>query len=171
MKKLVFICGPNGVGKSTVCSELVKRWPGSAYVDSDWCRVMNPFALTDETEETIRSNMRNLILSYLFCPVVNKVIFSYGFHGRRKRVFDALMIELQQQTTFEFFPILLTCDEEENIRRMKKDKRETERIFRALQNSRVAYDDCPYPRIDTSHLSAEEVVTRIIGMISHKSSN
>ena len=57
MKKLIVIIGPNGVGKSTAAKKIVEQNPRSALVDSDWCRVTNPFKLTDVTKETVKENI------------------------------------------------------------------------------------------------------------------
>lgn len=42
-KKLIFICGPNGVGKSSTGRELINKLENSAFVDSDLCAIRNPF--------------------------------------------------------------------------------------------------------------------------------
>ncbi len=36
MKNLLFICGPNGIGKTTISKEIIRQLPNSAYVDSDF---------------------------------------------------------------------------------------------------------------------------------------
>ncbi len=46
MKRLIVIVGPNAVGKTTTAKCLVDKLPKTAYVDSDWCRFMNPFRFT-----------------------------------------------------------------------------------------------------------------------------
>jgi len=61
VKKLMFVCGPNGIGKTTLCTELVNRRPGTAYVDSDPCRLMNPFVLDDVTIPVIAQNIAGMI--------------------------------------------------------------------------------------------------------------
>ena len=89
MKKLLFICGPNGVGKTTVCRYIVENKSNTAYVDSDACRLLNPFVLDDVTIPVISKNISDMIRNYLNCEYVDTVLFSYGFHGRRKEVFDS----------------------------------------------------------------------------------
>ena len=42
MKKLIFVCGPNGIGKTTICKEIVQRLDNSAYVDSGCLQVYQP---------------------------------------------------------------------------------------------------------------------------------
>lgn len=48
MKKLIFIHGPNGVGKSTLCKMLNTRLQNSAWLESEWCRMTHPFTFTPE---------------------------------------------------------------------------------------------------------------------------
>lgn len=161
MKALLFLCGPNGIGKTTISREIVRQMPNTAYVDSDLCRIMNPFVLSDETIPTIAKNISDLILNYMNCPIINNVVFSYGFHGRRKEVFDMVMTELSK-TNYNFIPFLLWCSEEENIKRMHMDNRSLERIQRTIKESRKSFDTIMYPQIDITDLSVFEAAENII---------
>lgn len=38
MKNLLFLCGPNGIGKTTIAKEIVRQLPNTAYIDSEPCR-------------------------------------------------------------------------------------------------------------------------------------
>lgn len=104
MKNLLFICGPNGIGKTTICKEILRKLPNSAYVDSDPCRLMNPFILDDETIPTIAKNISDLIINYIDCLVIETVIFSYGFHGRRREVFEKVMQAVSKKG-FQFYSV------------------------------------------------------------------
>lgn len=161
MKTLLFLCGPNGIGKTTICKEIVRQLPRSAYVDSDPCRFMNPFVLDDATIPTIAKNISDLIRNYLNCPAVDTVIFSYGFHGRRKEVFQRVMDSLSD-TPHRFVPFLLWCSEEENLRRMTADGRSPERVRTTLEQSRKSFDDLDYPVIDITELSVFEAAQEIL---------
>jgi energy-coupling factor transporter ATP-binding protein EcfA2 len=161
MKNFLFICGPNGIGKTTICKTLLKRLSKSAYVDSDPCRMMNPFVLNDETIPTIRKNLSDMIKNYFDCPAVQTIIFSYGFHGRRKEVFDGLIKDLANYE-YNFIPLLLICNEAENIRRMNCDGRDIQRIKRSLEFSRGVYNGINYQSIDISTLSVDEAVSKIL---------
>lgn len=166
MKNILFLCGPNGIGKTTICKEIIKQLPNSAYVDSDPCRIMNPFVLNDHTIPTIAKNISDLIMNYLKCPTVNTVIFSYGFHGRRKEVFERILKEISKEE-HNFIPFLLWCNQEENINRMNSDNRDSDRIKRALNESRKAFDHVVYPKLDISNLSATEAAKTIIIKSGH----
>lgn len=161
MKNILFLCGPNGIGKTTISKEIIKQLPNSAYVDSDSCRMMNPFVLNDETIPTIVKNISNLIINYLKCPIVDTVIFSYGFHGRRREVFQRVLSEISQME-HEFIPFLLWCSEEENINRMNLDNRSADRIQRTLKESRKAFDNVDYPKLDITNFSISEAAKTII---------
>lgn len=161
MRSLLFLCGPNGIGKTTISKEIVRQLPNTAYVDSDPCRFMNPFVLSDETIPTIAKNISDLILNYMDCPIINNVVFSYGFHGRRKEVFEMIMLELSK-TEYNFIPFLLWCSEEENIKRMRMDNRSLERIQRTLNESRKSFDDIMYPKVDITDFSIFEAAKNII---------
>ena len=84
MKQLIVIVGPNGIGKSTSAMKFVEMYPESALVDSDWCRVMNPFPLTEITKETVIENLYCLLRNYLLCEEIQNVVFVHGWHGGRK---------------------------------------------------------------------------------------
>ena len=91
MTRLVIIVGPNGIGKSTTAMKMKENHPGSAVVDSDWCRVMNPFTLTDITKKTVIENIYCLLRNYLLCEDISTVIFTYSWHGGRKELYDEVI--------------------------------------------------------------------------------
>jgi len=162
-KTLIFVCGPNGVGKSTTCRRLNERLPYSARVDSDWCRCVNPWEFSEELIELNVMNLTALLGNYLRCGYVRYVIFPYGLHGPRKRIFDRTMAALAD-IGHHFVPVLLTCETDENVRRMQQDGRDPRRIERALE-ARGVYEGLRYPAIDTTHLSVDEVVDRVLELL------
>lgn len=161
MKNFLFLCGPNGIGKTTVSRHIVQIRPHTAYVDSDPCRLMNPFELNDETIPTIAKNISDMIGNYLDCPAVDTVIFTYGFHGRRKEVFERILQNLSGRE-YRFLPFLLCCEEAENVKRMTGDGRDPARIARAIAQSRQAFENVPYPRIDVTRLNIEQSAQTIL---------
>jgi cytidylate kinase len=167
MKRLILVCGANGIGKSTACRSLAQALDYSAYIDSDWCRVMHPFTFNPETIHIIKSNIVAMMTNYFQSSFIENVIFQYGFHGPRKQIFSEILKELDNHgISYQFCPILLKCDAPENIARMKKDGRDEERIQRALQNTRDIYDIYDYPCIDTTHLSVSQTVDQMLKILS-----
>lgn len=167
MKKLIVIIGPNGVGKSTAAKKIVEQNPGSALVDSDWCRVTNPFKLTDVTKETVKENIYCLLYNYLVCAEIDTVVFTYSWHGERKEIYDRVVEQLKNAgVKFEESIIILKCNEEENIKRALNDNRDIQRVERGMKNTFSFYDKFDYPCIDTTNMTVEEVVKQILRLVN-----
>lgn len=67
---------------------------------------------------------------------------------------------------FELHPVILECEESENIRRMRNDNRDEKRIERAITHSRFIYDELDYPRINTTDLTVTETMNRILEQVN-----
>ena len=67
---------------------------------------------------------------------------------------------------FKFIPIMITCSEEETIKRMTNDGRDTVRIKRALA-VRSIYDEIETPKIDTTGLTVEMTVNKLVEIIEN----
>lgn len=157
-KKLIFICGPNGVGKSSTGRELINCIENSAFVDSDLCALRNPFINTEGIDIGTEF-MLYMLTKYLESSQYECIIWAYGFHGHRKDSFMEIMVKLRElNIEFDFIPIILTCDIEENIKRMKCDNRDDARIDRALKNTRIIYNEYSFPSIDTTKLTIGDTV-------------
>ena len=166
MKRLVVIVGPNAVGKTATAKCLVEKLPKTAYVDSDWCRFMNPFPFTEVTKQTVIKNMYDILRNYLVCKEIENVIFTYSWHGERKEIYDNLISQLKSdEIEFEEKIFILKCSEEENIHRAENDGRDKTRIERGMKNTFSFYDEYDYPSIDSTNMSTNEVAERIIELI------
>lgn len=162
MKKLIVIVGPNGVGKTTTAMRMKEQYSKTAFVDSDWCRFINPFTLTDITKKTVIANLYCLLRNYLLCEEINTVIFTYSWHGERKEIYDNLIKHLLNDgIEFQEIIIILKCSESENRRRALFDNRNLERIERGMKNTFSFYDKFQYPCIDTTHMTVLQVVEQI----------
>ena len=53
MKRLIFVNGAMGVGKSAVCARLKTLLAPCAYLDGDWCWDITPFSVTEETKAMV----------------------------------------------------------------------------------------------------------------------
>ncbi len=163
MKQLIVIIGPNGVGKTTTAKEIVGQYENVAYVDSDWCRVMNPFVFTESTKETIAENIYCLLRNYLSCGDVNRVVFTHAWHGERKAIFEKVMEKLKNEPLeFKLTIIILKCSEDENIKRATQDGRDEIRIKRGMEMTFSFYDNLDYPCIDTTNMTPTAVAQQIV---------
>lgn len=77
-KKLVFICGPNGVGKSSTGREFISNIENSAFVDSDLCALRNPF-LNTEGIDIGKQFMLFMLTKYLECSLYETIIWAMDF--------------------------------------------------------------------------------------------
>lgn len=154
------------MGKSSAAKGFITRCPKSAFVDSDWCRVINPFPFTEETKKTVTDNIFCLIRNYLQCNDIDYVVFTYGFHGERKDIFDEVLHRLRKEKLdFELSIVILKCSLDENIQRMISDGRDKNRIKRGIDNTFHFYDNYNYPVVDTTELEIQQVAERIAELV------
>lgn len=166
MKRLIVIIGPNAVGKTTTAKCLVEKLSKTAYVDSDWCRCMNPFQFSENTKQTVTKNMYDLLYNYLSCEELENVVFTYSWHGGRKEIYDNLIYKLvEDEVRFEEKIVVLKCSEEENRTRAEKDGRDSMRIERGMNNTFSFYDRYAYPSVDTTDMTPNEIAEKIINMM------
>ena len=52
-KRLIMVNGPMGVGKTAVCRRLVRLCAPAAFLDGDWCWMLEPFAVTPQTKALV----------------------------------------------------------------------------------------------------------------------
>jgi len=167
MKKLIFICGASGIGKSTICKKLYKTLNNTALVDSDHCRMMNPFTFTDEQKIIVEDNMANMLTNYLKCSTIENVIFLYGLHGPRQQIFDNIMTRLSDaKIQYQLISIILECEYDENLRRARMDGRDEEHIKYFTEHTRDIYNHYDYPRLDITFLTVDQAVNKLIKMIT-----
>lgn len=69
-----------GVGKSTTCLELQKILPNNVYLDGDWCWLMKPFVVTDETKAMVTDNITYLLNNFIKCSEYQNIIFCWVMH-------------------------------------------------------------------------------------------
>ena len=157
MKRLIFLCGPNGIGKSTAARALYDQMAGSALVDADQCRMIACAGFPEAVIETQRRNLCDLICNYLACPEVRDVLLVYGLHGHRAGVLQAVLDEVRRRSgPFDDHPIVMTCSWAENLRRARRDGRDEARVRRGLANSRSPYEGLNWPCLDVTDLTVEQ---------------
>lgn len=127
----------------------VEQFEKTAYVDSDWCRVMNPSTFTETTKQTIVENIYCLLRNYLSCSDINTVFFTYGWHGPRKEIYKRVIEKLRNDCIeFKETIIILKCTVDENIKRAIKDGRDEMRIKGGMDMTFSFYDEYDYPFIE-----------------------
>ena len=160
MKKLFVIGGPMGVGKTTVCQNLVKKVKDSVFLDGDWC--WNSNIVTDETKRMVMDNICYLLNNYLHCTDYQTIVFCWVMH--QQEILDTLLERLDTKDC-EVKMISLVCDETTLIERLTGDIelgiRKEDVIARSLERLPL-YQDLHSILLDTSQLTVDEVVTKIL---------
>ena len=68
VRRCILINGTMGAGKTTVCKELMRLLPHSAFLDGDWCWYSDPFTVNDRTREMVQQNIGFVLSNFLRCP-------------------------------------------------------------------------------------------------------
>lgn len=107
MKRLIFINGPMGVGKTTVCQHLNQRLPDSVWLDGDWCWMMHPWRVAEEDKQMVEDNIVHLLGNFLRNTKFQYVIFCWLMH--KESIAQRLVTQLRQKHEFELHRFSLLC--------------------------------------------------------------
>ena len=72
MKRLIFIGGAMGVGKTATARALQNRFQPAAMLDGDWCWDIQPFTVNDGTTEMVQQNI-TFLLRQFFSTLPNEL--------------------------------------------------------------------------------------------------
>lgn len=162
MKSLIFVNGPMGVGKTTVCQKLLKRLKPGVYLDGDWCWHMEPFRVTDATRTMVMDNITAMLSRFLTCAELDYIIFGWVMH--QPEIAQTILERLDLQNTAVYRYTLL-CTETTLCSRLERDiqagVRGKDIIERALGYLPL-YDCQDTIKIVTDGLSPEDVARQIV---------
>lgn len=165
MKRLIFVNGTMGVGKTSTCKELLGILQPSAFLDGDWCWYMNPFRVTDETKHMVESNICFLLNSFLSCSEYDNVIFCWVMH--QESIINSLLGKLNL-TNVDVYKITLSVSKEALTQRLNRAVENGERTPDVLQRSLdrlPLYQQINTIHIDVSNISPVQVAGKIIEII------
>lgn len=165
MKKLILVNGTMGVGKSTVCRELLKILTPGVYLDGDWCWNMNPFVVSDENKAMVEGNITYLLKSFLRNSGYEYVVFCWVMH--QEEIFEQILSPLRE-CEFELHKFSLVCTEKALRKRIMADVETGARTADVLERSipRLAlYRNMDTVKIDVSEISARQAAEKIAGII------
>lgn len=77
MKRVFFLNGPMGVGKSTTGRLLQSALPQAAFIDGDWCFDIDPFVGDGATRAMAADNILHLVGNYGKCPSCQNVVVAW----------------------------------------------------------------------------------------------
>ncbi len=159
--KVIIINGPMGVGKTTVGKFIADHFPGTAFIDGDWCMDIHPFIGNNETKAMAIDNILHMIGNYQKCSLCSMVVMAWLMDDPWviQRIMDGLST-LQAEVK----SVALVCDRENLIRRWNQDRGCDWRTDEWLSISLKSLPDFAAMDqvIDTSDLSVEQVAEQIM---------
>ena len=162
MKRLIFINGTMGVGKTATCNELLNIVQPSVFLDGDWCWNMNPFIVTDETKDMVLNNISYLLNSFLSCSEYDNIIFCWVMHY--ESIIDDI-VERLINVDFKLIKFTLTISEPALKQRIMKDiecnVRKADVLERSLSRIRF-YDNMDTIKIDVSNITPRQAAESIL---------
>ena len=166
MKKLVLVTGPVGVGKTSVCEQVFKSLDDCAWLDADWCWMVNPWRAKTPNQKTCAEDLFARILrGYLVDPNIHIALFSWVMHAAW--MFDLVSSPLSD-IDLEIYRIALVCDQAQHVDRMRNDDRRDEQI--SATDSSEEFYNLGAKVIDTTGQSITETAESAIRIIQGNSS-
>ena len=158
-KRCILISGTMGVGKTSVCRELMKLLPQSVFLDGDWCWYSHPFTVTDATKQMVLENIGFMLQNFLRCPDYQNIIFCWVMD--HQEILDDVISRIQPALEdARLCSVSLTASPEALSSRLQKDidsgLRSPDILPRSLARLPL-YDDLNTYKLDVSRLSARQV--------------
>lgn len=161
MKKLIFIGGTMGVGKTATSQLLKKKLEHCVFLDGDWCWDMDPFTVNEETKTMVMDNIVSILNNFIHCSQFENIIFCWVMH--EQSIIDEIISRLDTNEC-QFYPISLICSQECLQKHIQKDIdsgiRTADVLERSLERLKM-YQFLKTHFIDISELSIEETVQAI----------
>ena len=117
--KVIILNGPMGVGKTAVGKAIADQYPGTAFIDGDWCMDIHPFVGNRETKAMAVDNILHLIGNYQKCSVCSMVVLAWLMDD--SWVLETI-VEGIAALQIEVKSVTLVCSKESLIRRWKNDQ-------------------------------------------------
>ena len=154
MKRLIFLGGPMGVGKTTAARLLMDRMDRAVWLDGDWCwQQGRVWSFGSESRAMVLDNICHLLSNFLRNPDFDTVLFTWVLHTRALR---DLILERLPAGIYHLTDLSLVCGEGELRRRLTDRGADEETIQRAV--SRLACFPVPGAEtVDTTGVSPHQV--------------
>lgn len=168
MKKLIFVNGTMGAGKTAVCTELTHLLDRNVFLDGDWCWMMNPFVVTDETKRMVEDNIVHLLRNFLTCSEYDTIIFCWVM--QEEDILEGLYSRLAD-LDFQFYKFTLMVTPKTLAERIQKDVenhvRTPDVLERSLQRLPL-YEKMNTVKIDGNKISARKAAEEICRRIAER---
>lgn len=157
MKRLIIVSGAMGVGKTSTCAALYKMAPRTAWLDGDWCWLMNPWDMCEENKRMAMSNIIWILRSFLLNTTIDNVVFSWVLH--RKEIIEELLSGLDG-LEYALSAFVLTCSPDNLEVRMTGDGRNRQQLEDSLDRMPL-YSAIGWPLVNTDGIDCVTAAQRI----------
>jgi adenylate kinase family enzyme len=161
-KKMIIINGPMGVGKSTICKEILNTLEQSVWLDGDWCWMMNPWNVSDKNIKMVAKNITYILRNYLSNTGFIYILFSWVI--QKEDIINNILDKLKDYK-FDLIKISIVCSEAELKKRMTLDNRNNENIKNSLSRLPFYYNMNTI-KVDTTGKDKTETVSEILKIIN-----
>ena len=169
-KKCILISGTMGVGKTTVCKELMKLLPQSVFLDGDWCWYSHPFTVTDATKKVVMENIGFMLQNFLRCPDYQNILFCWVMD--HQEIIDEVLKRISPALeNTSVYSISLIASEQALTQHLQKDidsgLRSPDVLQRSLQRLPL-YQQLSTQKLDISNLNAQQAAQKLLNIIAEK---
>lgn len=151
-----------GIGKSTITQELGKQTLNSVYLDGDWCWMINPFIVNNETKQMVIHNIQYLLNSFIKNTQIETIFFCWVMD---EQVIVDKVLKGVNKESIDIYHFSLIASPETLRKNIKKDiklnKRTPNDLARSLERLQK-YNALDSIKVDTSEKNISEIVTTIL---------
>ncbi len=157
MKKIIIVNGSMGIGKTTTCVKLYKKFDNAIWLDGDWSWMMHPWKLNDQLVNMVFDNITYTLRNFIACDQYEVILFNWVLHSEEwiKRLISGL-----GEHDYEVKVITLTCSESALSTRLEHDHR-NEQVKNHARARLPLYAALPTEKLDTTYLSLDQVVEHL----------
>jgi broad-specificity NMP kinase len=160
LKNFIIVNGAMGVGKTSICKELNKKLVNSAWLDGDWCMMMNPF--TEANQKIFLDNIYYLLNNYLSHPTFEYVLFSWLIPREDMMNY---MIKKLSDNDFRLIRVTLLCADDKLRERMLRTGRDELTIEKSMLYQETFKNSNTTEKVDTTELSLGETADEVLRII------
>lgn len=161
LKRLILINGTMGSGKTATCRELMKMLERCVFLDGDWCWMMDPFVVTEETKKMVQDNIAYLLRNFLNCSEYENILFCWVMQDE-KIINDILTALAGSEFTLYKFTLMVSA--QALTERIQKDVenhvRTPDVLGRSLRRLPL-YEKMHTVKIDVSDITARQAAGQI----------
>jgi predicted ABC-type ATPase len=153
-KKLIFIGGAPGIGKSTIAGLLLKDLENCVWLDGDDLWRMNPFIVDENTKTMVEKNI-SFVLNSFIQKHFSYILFTWVLH--LDTIVDKILSGLDQ-SDFNFMHYTLICDVKTLKERLSTDVGRTTDHSLAIKRLKES-KNVKSIKIDTINKTVSEIVS------------